>query len=71
MIKHPFVYDDMTEGYLQGLSSSATNLPDCFKAKSVAFRHGWLNGRDDRLGKPRDDADVLRRRASMIDSARR
>ena len=33
---------------------------------SPAYVHGWLNGRDDRIGKPRDNAAVLRARAEMI-----
>lgn len=58
--------DEMVEGYLEGLSSGASYLPEMHAKKSAAFRHGWNNGRDDRKGNPRDAADVLRRRAKMI-----
>lgn len=57
----------MMDGYFAGLDSGSYELPECQKDKSAAFKHGWLNGRDDRLGKPRDRADVLRRRARMIE----
>lgn len=57
---------DMMRGYLDGLDSSSQKLPDCHKNKSAAYRHGWLNGRDDRIHKPREKASVLRARAGMI-----
>ena len=55
----------MTKGYLDGLDSHLDNPPKENKW-SPAYKHGWLNGRDDRKGNPRDKADVLRRRSSMI-----
>lgn len=58
--------NEMVRGYLAGFNSTSDQLPDCHKNKSVAFRHGWLNGRDDRLGNPREKANVLLRRAEMI-----
>lgn len=61
------VEQEMVEGYLSGLKDSNLGLPLLFKDKSVAFKHGWLNGRDDRVGKPREnDANVLRMRADII-----
>jgi hypothetical protein len=57
----------MVVGYLAGLSSGSSILPDCHRANSPQFKHGWLNGRDDRIGKPRERADVLRRRADMME----
>lgn len=59
--------DAMVEGYLAGLTSDSDVL-DEIKARRmpVAWRHGWLNCRDDRIGRPRESADVLRRRAEMI-----
>lgn len=57
---------DMVRGYLAGYRSGAPDLPDCHCAKSAAFRHGWLNGRDDRLGRPREVASVLLARADLI-----
>jgi hypothetical protein len=32
----------------------------------MPYNHGWKNGRDDRIGKPRDGASVLRARADLI-----
>lgn len=58
---------EMVEGYLAGLESGAPHLPECHLSRSPAFRHGWLNGRDDRVGKPRESAHVLRARATMIE----
>ena len=62
--------DEMVRGYMAGFCSGAMELPACHEKRSAAFRHGWLNGRDDRIGKPRAKADVLRRRAAMIESAK-
>ena len=61
--------DDMLRGYLAGLKSGALELPDCHLRESVAYRHGWLNGRDDRLNCPRDRARVLLARADIIANA--
>jgi hypothetical protein len=58
--------DEMIRGYMDGLSSGAQEYPECHKRRSQAYRHGWLNGMDDRKGQPRDRAEVLRRRAAMI-----
>lgn len=60
------VISDMVEGYLAGLHSESIDLPECHAKKSPSFKHGWLNGRDDRQGTPRERFDVLRRRANMI-----
>lgn len=57
---------EMMAGYIDGLDSGSNELPDCHRFKSAAYRHGWLNGRDDRVHKPRDKASVLRARAGMI-----
>lgn len=57
--------DEMTEGYLDGFSDTRMDLPKQ-NNYSPAYVHGWLNGRDDRINKPRSTADVLRRRADMI-----
>lgn len=51
----------MVRGYLAGLDDDL--LP---RKASVAYRHGWKNGQDDLIGKPREAADTLRRRAAMI-----
>lgn len=57
---------EMVDGYMKGFGGLTDTLPACYEAKSAAWKHGWNNGRDDRLGKPRDPASVLRRRADMI-----
>ena len=58
--------DDMVTGYIAGLRSGAPDLPECYATCSPAFKHGWRNGRDDRIGTPREVARVLRNRADMI-----
>lgn len=57
---------EMMAGYMDGLDAGSHEIPDCHRNKSAAYRHGWLNGRDDRIHKPREKASVLRNRASMI-----
>lgn len=59
--------NDMVRGYLLGFKSGSRTLPTCYAHASAAFKHGWLNGRDDRTGKPRDRYSVLRARAEMIE----
>ena len=57
---------DMVRGYLAGFNSGEFDIPTCHDMQSVAFRHGWMNGRDDRTGSPRDRAEVLRARVDLI-----
>lgn len=57
--------NEMTQGYLDGRDDHRADLPKNTNY-SPAYVHGWLNGRDDRIGKPRDTAAVLRARAEMI-----
>ena len=57
---------DMVLGYWSGRDSRSLEIPQCYLSKSAAYKHGWLNGRDDRVGIPRDKASVLRCRADMI-----
>lgn len=57
---------DMVRGYMAGFNSDSLDLPNCHDFQSAAFRHGWLNGRDDRVGNPRERASVLRARAGLI-----
>jgi hypothetical protein len=52
--------DEMVKGYLDGFDLTT---PPPSMNRSASYRHGWLNGRDDRAGKPRDSADNLRRLA--------
>lgn len=58
--------DEMVMGYLCGYNGSAESLPDCYLKHSPAFKHGWNNGRDDRIGSPGERASVKRARAEMI-----
>lgn len=51
----------MLRGYRDGLSG---RLPACM---SAAYRHGYENGLADARGIPHEYADVLRRRAGMIE----
>lgn len=57
----------VVEGYLAGRNSSSLELPECHLDKPAAFKHGWLNGRDDRIKCPRDKASVLRARYELIE----
>jgi len=56
----------MVDGYLIGRQTEAYDMPKYFRGKSVAWKHGWLNGRDDAFHSPRAYASVLRARADMI-----
>jgi hypothetical protein len=58
--------DQMVQGYLCGYNGADGALPACYAKRSPAFKHGWNNGRDDRLGKPSEKAAVLRARSGMI-----
>lgn len=60
------IQSEMVDGYLAGFGSVAQRLPACHESRSAAFKHGWLNGRDDRNSKPRERYSVLRNRADMI-----
>ena len=51
---------EMVEGYLDGFDPSS---PEPSDNRSHSYRHGWLNGRDDRRGQPRAAAAVLRKAA--------
>lgn len=58
--------DEMIEGYMAGIDWLSISEPSWLAGHSVAYIHGFKNGMDDRQGKPREKADVLRRRAAMI-----
>jgi hypothetical protein len=51
---------EMVQGYMRGRSGLS------MERTNAAYKHGWMNGQDDRIGRPRDRADVLIRRANMI-----
>lgn len=57
----------VVEGYLKGRNSESLELPECYKDYPAAFKHGWLNGRDDRIGRPRDKYSVLMARYKLIE----
>ena len=57
--------DEMTEGYLDGSKDDRVELPDSLSNRSASYRHGWLNGRDDRLHSPRVYASRIRRLAQQ------
>lgn len=58
---------EMIDGYMDGFKRD-NPLPG--PNRSAAYRHGFLNARDDVNHAPRDRASVLRARANMIlDSA--
>lgn len=60
--------EEMVRGYTDGRDDERLDLPKQHNY-SPAYVHGWLNGHDDRIGKPREFASVLRARADMILSA--
>lgn len=60
--------EEMVRGYMDGRDDERLDLPKQHNY-SPAYVHGWLNGRDDRIGKPREFASVLKARADMILSA--
>ncbi len=51
--------DEMIQGYSDGFADDRTDYPETSN-RSASYRHGWLNGRDDRLRKPRDFASNIR-----------
>lgn len=61
--------DEMVRGYMRGFEGEDATMPACYAKESAAFKHGWKNGRDDRTGTPRDRAEVLRRRAAIIEAS--
>lgn len=50
--------DDMADGYKDGFQPDAVP-PGPNRSRS--YVHGWLNGRDDRIGKPRATAEKIRK----------
>ena len=50
---------------LDGLKDDRQQYPDGLSNRSAQYRHGWLNGRDDRRQRPRAAAAVLRHEAMM------
>ena len=52
--------DEALAGYRDGLNDSRDTLPDSLSNRSEVYRVAWMNGRDDRLGKPRAAASTIR-----------
>ena len=57
---------EMLAGYLDGLDLDA---PEPSTNRCRSYRHGFANGRDDRAGKPRALASVLRLQAEQAIAA--
>lgn len=57
--------DVMAEGYRDGFADHRPDYPHATN-REPEYVHGWLNGRDDRIGSPRATADELRIRAGHI-----
>ena len=60
--------DEMFEGYRDGLNDTRDELPDNHN-RSAAYQHGWRNGRDDRMHRPRAPAETLRKEAEKAIAA--
>lgn len=58
--------DEMLEGYLDGFRDDRASLPASMGNRSDAYVFGWLNGRDDRVGRPREGAWALKQQARKI-----
>jgi hypothetical protein len=58
--------DEIAEGYRDGREDDRDSLPASMANRSDAYVFGWLNGRDDRIGKPRAEAETLRRMADKL-----
>jgi len=57
---------EVTEGYMDGLSDDRSDLPASLANRSDEYRHGWQNGRDDRLKRPRASAARIRADIAQI-----
>jgi hypothetical protein len=44
--------EEMIEGYMDGICDNRQDYPERSN-RSASYRHGWLNGRDDRIRQPR------------------
>lgn len=60
-----YFMDECERGYSDGLSDKREALPQNTNY-STAYVHGRLNGRDDRMRKPRAPADDIRAAADKI-----
>lgn len=58
--------DELTDGYLDGFNDERDAYPDSLANRGDRYRHGWMNGRDDRLGRPRASAAAIRNDLSAL-----
>lgn len=65
------VDDEVFEGYRDGFRDDREKMPESLGNRSESYRFGWLNGRDDRLGKPRAAARILRGEIEAIRTVER
>ena len=56
---------EMVEGYRDGFREDHNEVLR-ISNRSEAYQHGWLNGRDDRMGSPRASYEALRAKADQI-----
>lgn len=59
----PIDDDDMVQGYRDGLTDEREGFPASLANRGASYRHGWMNGRDDRLQRPRATVATLTERA--------
>jgi hypothetical protein len=57
-------HSEMIEGYLAGFKDTRDEMEN--SNRSEAYVHGWLNGRDDRVGKSRASYTTLRAEAERL-----
>lgn len=57
----------MVQGFLDGFHDDRQEWPHTLSNRGHAYRHGWLNGRDDRTGRPRASAASLRLAADLAE----
>ncbi len=57
--------DEMVQGYCDGLNDDRMALAENHN-RSQQYIQGWLNGRDDRIGKPRDIAQNIRETSNEL-----
>lgn len=57
--------EEMVEGYMAGFEDHRSELGEGVN-RSDAWCFGWRNGRDDRIGSPRADAQTLRDMGAAI-----
>lgn len=56
--------NEMVQGYLDGCHAAEIDVPEMPARRGAQYLHGWLNGRDDRIGVPRAVAAELRTMAA-------